>query len=378
MASWARPWGFLSAALLAACSSGTSPAVGSSGNSGGSGASSATGAGASGPSGAAGSTSGAAAATGTVSSTSGATSSGVGGAGSGAGGAGTSGTGTGSGASGGALADGGAPGDGGADSQATEAGATSCAGGAISLSANGTGTMSDAARARVVIDMMSDLPIGNSDRTIEFWAYIKPTDWVGERNEIFVYGVGGTLQQLGLDFGTYTVTGMPDNHATLNPYTDGIFDSDDGTYLGITSAMTQWVHIAMTWDGTALRTYVNGVLRITTMAAGKMLETTTSPLTMGCNPPYFGCFNGLFDELRVWNVARSADDIMASYDKALVGNETGLVGYWKFNDAPGSTTAADSVTTAGHTAHTGQLTSATDAGMPTFVTPDPPAPVGCP
>jgi hypothetical protein len=373
MATWARPWGVLSAALLAACSSGGSPAVGGSGNTGGSGTSSAPGAGASGASGDAGSTSGSAAATGTVSSASGMTSSGDAGAGA----AGASGTGIG--ASGGELVEGGAPGDGGADgSQATEAGATSCAGGAISLSANGTGTMSDGPRARVVIDMMSDLPIGNSDRTIEFWAYIKPTDWVGERNEIFVYGVGGTLQQLGLDFGTNAVTGMPDNHATLNPYTDGIFDSDDGTYLGITSAMTQWVHIAMTWDGTALRTYVNGVVRITTMAAGKMLETTTSPLTMGCNPPYFGCFNGLFDELRVWNVARSADDIMANYDKALVGDETGLVGYWKFNDAPGSTTAVDSVTTAGHTGHTGQLTSATDAGMPTFVTPDPPAPVACP
>jgi hypothetical protein len=69
---------------------------------------------------------------------------------------------------------------------------------------------------------------------------------------------------------------------------------------------------------------------------------------------------------------------MASYDKALVGNETGLVGYWKVNDAPGSTTAADSVTTAGHTAHVGQLMSATDGGTPTFVTPDPPAPVACP
>lgn len=311
--------------------------------------------------------------------TSGRAASGVGSAGSGAGGAGTSGTGTGSGASGSEPADGGAPGDDAADGGPTsEAGATSCAGGAISLSANGTGTMSDAARARVVIDMMSDLPIGNSDRTIEFWAYIKPTDWIGERNEIFVYGVGGTLQQLGLDFGTNPVTGMPNNHATLNPYTDGIFDSDDGTYLGITSAMTQWVHIAMTWDGTTLRTYVNGVARLATMAAGKMLATTTSPLTMGCNPPYFGCFNGLFDELRVWNVARSADDITASYDKALVGNETGLVGYWKFNDAPGSTTAADSVTTAGHTAHAGQLMYATDGGTPTFVTPDPPAPVACP
>jgi hypothetical protein len=69
---------------------------------------------------------------------------------------------------------------------------------------------------------------------------------------------------------------------------------------------------------------------------------------------------------------------MATYTKAVVGNETGLVGYWKFDDAAGAATAADSVTTAGHMAHVGVLMAATDAGVPTFVTPDPPAPVACP
>ena len=143
--------------------------------------------------------------------------------------------------------------------------------------------------------------------------------------------------------------------------------------------MSQWVHVAIVWDGLALRTYVNGVARITTLAPpNEPLETLAGLFYVGCLPLNFSCFNGLFDELRVWNVARTPDEIMANYTKAVVGNETGLVGYWKFDDAPGSTTATDSVTTAGHTAHTGVLMSATDAGAPTFVTPDPPAPVACP
>ena len=41
-------------------------------------------------------------------------------------------------------------------------------------------------------------------------------------------------------------------------------------------------------------------------------------------------------------------------NKTLVGNEANLVGYWKFDETSG-TTAADSVTTAGHTAHPGTL-----------------------
>ncbi len=365
---------------LAACSSGGSGAntsgatTGVSGTSGSaSGVGSSTGSGVGGTGTSDSSASGANATSGAPSSgaagTGGASSSGSSGSTAGASGSTTSGN------------DGGGPPDGGMADGATstgEAGATSCAGRAISLAANGSGTDSDAARARVVIDLMADMPIGNSNRTIEFWAYIKPTDWVAERNEIFLYGMGGTKQVIGLDFGTPGVKTMPGNHATLNPYTNGVFDDDNGVYLGITSTMSQWVHIAMTWDGMALRTYVNGVVRITTMAAGQMLATVAGPFTMGCNPPIFNCFNGIVDELRVWNVARSDTDILGAYDKGLAGNETGLVGYWKFDDAPGSPTAADSVTTAGHTPHPGTLMSATDAGAPVFVTPDPPSPVACP
>jgi hypothetical protein len=75
---------------------------------------------------------------------------------------------------------------------------------------------------------------------------------------------------------------------------------------------------------------------------------------------------------------RSAAEIAAAYNKALLGNEPGLVGYYKFNEAPGAHTAADSVTTAGHTAHPGTLMAATPAAVPSFVTPDPLPNVACP
>jgi hypothetical protein len=248
------------------------------------------------------------------------------------------------------------------------------------MAANTTGSADDTAHALVSIDLQADLPIGNADRTIELWMYVKPTDWVAEKNEIYVYGtVGASLQQVGLDFGAPAVQGMPGNHATLGPYTDGTYDDDTGKYLGIDSAASQWVHVAMTWDGlnTTLRTYVNGTLRITTKNTAKLI-TNQSPFYLGCNPPYYGCFNGLFDELRVWKVLRTDAEIMAAYNKALVGNEPGLVGYWKFNEEPGSLIAADSVTTPGHTAHPGTLLAAMPANVPTFVTPDPLPPVACP
>jgi hypothetical protein len=181
----------------------------------------------------------------------------------------------------------------------------------------------------------------------------------------------------GLDFGTYSVDGMPDNHATLNPFTSGTLSVDNGTYLGITSAAAQWVHIATSWDGTTRRTYVNGTERITSTVTDT-LATGAGPLILGCNPENTHCFSGLFDEARVWNVARSDADIAANYNRSLAGDEAGLIGYYKFDEAPGGASAADSVTTAGHDAHAGTLTAAMDSQRPAFVTPDPPAPIVCP
>jgi hypothetical protein len=299
----------------------------------------------------------------------------TGGAAGGKGGSGSGGNGQG-GATGGA-AGGGAAGKGSGGSGGG-GGSTNCTGHALSLSANGTGSDSDTALARVEIDLKTDLPIGNSKRTIEYWAYIKTTDWVGDKNEMYYYGGSANAASFGMDFGTNPVTGMSGNHATLNPFTGGGFNDDSTDYLGINSSSDQWVHIAEVWDGTNVLVYVNGQLKITAAGTGgtTALATTQSILTIGCNPSNNQCFNGLFDEFQVWNVARTATDIQNSYNKPLVGNETGLVGYWKFDEASGTTTA-DAVTAAGHTAHNGTLKADTTAHNPTFVTPPVPLPLVC-
>jgi hypothetical protein len=107
-----------------------------------------------------------------------------------------------------------------------------------------------------------------------------------------------------------------------------------------------------------------------------MLVTAQGPLRIGCNPENKGCFNGWFDEFRIWNVARTDAEIKDNYTKPLVGNEPGLVGYWKFDDPVGATTAADSIT--GGTPHVGMLTAAAPSQLPTFGTPPAPLPLSCP
>lgn len=299
---------------------------------------------------------------------------------SGAGGASTSGGASAAGgASGGAAGSGGAElgaggsadGAGGADDGsggAGSGGATVCAGNAVSFDANGTGTASDSAHARVMVDLMSDLPVQNANRTLEFWAYIRSSDWVGETNTIFEYGdQSKTAAGFGLDFGG--------NKGTIDPYTNGGFDNDNQA-TGLPTDVDQWVHFAMSWDGMAVRTYVNGEVKSTKMGGGTtMLATATTQLTIGCNNPRFSCFGGLIDEWRVWNVARSANEIMGSFDKGLVGDEAGLVAYLRFNEET-DTTASDSVTSVGHSKHPGTLMSATPGQIPTFVAST--VPITCP
>ena len=96
-------------------------------------------------------------------------------------------------------------------------------------------------------------------------------------------------------------------------------------------------------------------------------------LTIGGYPPAF--FNGQIDEFRIWSVARTAAQITSTMGTTLAGNEANLVGYWKFDETSG-TTAADSVTSAGHTAHAGTLMANSTANLPTCVVST--APISCP
>lgn len=43
-------------------------------------------------------------------------------------------------------------------------------------------------------------------------------------------------------------------------------------------------------------------------------------------------FGGTIDEVRIWNIARSRDQIKEYMNRSLAGTEPSLVGYWKFDE----------------------------------------------
>jgi|GEM_PF-691951 len=49
-------------------------------------------------------------------------------------------------------------------------------------------------------------------------------------------------------------------------------------------------------------------------------------------------FYGMMDNICIWNRELSADEVSTYYNNQPVGNETGLVGYWQFNEGTGTAT----------------------------------------
>ena len=69
-----------------------------------------------------------------------------------------------------------------------------------------------------------------------------------------------------------------------------------------------WTHLAVTYDGSSLRFYVNARAVSTTGKSGS-ITTSSNPLTLGSDPFYGQYFAGLLDEVRVYGTALDAGQI---------------------------------------------------------------------
>jgi hypothetical protein len=115
-----------------------------------------------------------------------------------------------------------------------------------------------------------------------------------------------------------------------NSYT---FNATYQDYLmtGLTQNTTY--KMAVTYDGTNLKTYSNGVL-VSTFAINITVKPTNSTLRMGSNVAR------TIDEFRIWDSALSATQITANQGSSATGS-SGLMLYYNFNDGtPGANNTA--------------------------------------
>jgi hypothetical protein len=112
-----------------------------------------------------------------------------------------------------------------------------------------------------------------------------------------------------------------------------ISDGSPGSYTVVVSPdplpILQWTHIAGTYDGNSLKIYVNGMLKA---QVSTKISLTSTGIGFYVGRFLSDGFIGTIDEVRLWNISRSATDIQSTMNTILTGTESGLAGYWRLDE----------------------------------------------
>lgn len=152
------------------------------------------------------------------------------------------------------------------------------------------------------LSINSNLGLGTSNITIEAWVYINSTS----RNGAFVK-IGNTGGYgIGIGASTFDTTSQGNDLILLYENVRWI---DTNTTLG-----TGWHHVAMVIDGTGVPSaYKDGVLVGTYGGSNAVSPSSNSYIGGYTTGGYVRYYNGIIDEVRISNVARTATEIAESY-----------------------------------------------------------------
>jgi hypothetical protein len=162
---------------------------------------------------------------------------------------------------------------------------------------------------------ISNLPVNTipgAKTTVEFWMYWNGTNSVKP-------------------FGWYVY-----NLYFANGYFG--FNQADGSILGIPSAelKNKWVHVAAVFTNGAPTAdtnelYINGEKQSISLFLTQQTESkavTPTAVISGWGVNSNNKFAGKLAEVRIWNFARTAEDIQSDINRSLSGDEAGLIGAW--------------------------------------------------
>ncbi|GIV28724.1 MAG: hypothetical protein KatS3mg027_2538 [Bacteroidia bacterium] len=176
---------------------------------------------------------------------------------------------------------------------------------------------------------------GNSPRTVSIWF---KQDISEEKN---IFGFGGNAPAQLFDI-------LLDNGSTLVGH---FYSAGNDTTAGAPSyKQNEWNQAVLTYDGTKVDVYLNGIYRNSKTID---LNTSSSQVIIGGGKyAVYNYFQGYIDEVKVYNYARSADQIKNDYNKGLnislgqsdpyASLSDGLVGWWKMDELSSATNFVDS------------------------------------
>ncbi len=161
-------------------------------------------------------------------------------------------------------------------------------------------------------------PTGTSDRTVEAW--IKTSTSI-------------STQQIIVDWGTFALG----QRFTLNLIDFGKLRIEvSGSGFNSTSSIADglWHHVAVTYDHSAttkFNMYIDGVLHTSQNLVTSVNTGSGNGITIGRRIDGVNYFDGVIDEVKIWNDVRTATEISNNMNNELCSIEQGLVAYYNFN-----------------------------------------------
>ncbi|MEI9920903.1 MAG: immunoglobulin domain-containing protein [Bacteroidota bacterium] len=117
----------------------------------------------------------------------------------------------------------------------------------------------------------------------------------------------------------------------------GIWNGVTSYFFSYSFSSNTLYHVAAVFSGTTVTIYVNGTS--VGSSSGGMNTPSGVSLRIGSSTGTSDYFKGDIDEVRLWNVARTAQQIRESMHLTLTGSETGLVSYYQLNESSGTATS---------------------------------------
>ena len=174
--------------------------------------------------------------------------------------------------------------------------------------------------------------------TVEFWVNPQSADdiYPGEGTDNFA-GVNGHAYAIFPFQGTggTATSGMAGMGVSVGTNGVTVFELADNympAMLIWQAPVTGWTHVAIVYNNKTPSLYINGQFQATGNTSAK---TSISP-SYNFGGGGYGNMTGGLDEVRIWNSARSPDQIANYYNKSLApADQQGLAGYWPMDGSAG-------------------------------------------
>ena len=167
----------------------------------------------------------------------------------------------------------------------------------------------------------ASLQITGSEITLEAWIY--PTAW---KTSVWQGCIINKEQN------------TPDNGYMLRAGEGGRlnFNLGDGSWNELTTAagtleLNTWQHVAGTYDGTKMRIYVDGVA-VDSSSVTLSITNANTNLIIGDYTSNNRNFQGVIDEVRIWKVQRTGEQLIDYMENELCTSDPDLVAYYQFDE----------------------------------------------